>query len=232
MIKNHQGRSPNLFLGILEHFAFANSFVTKYSVLKVFKYPLIYKKINKRNIERRIFVENDKSDRQIMKKVVNVLSSLNYETYQIHCQWMAKARELAEQGGELGEIPVGAIIVNGEGKLIARSANYKERNCDPTAHAEILAIQKASQIKQNWHLNDCTLYVTLEPCPMCAGAIIQSRIKLLVYGADDPKTGAIQTVLNIPDSAASNHKLAVLGGVEELECRQQLQSWFAKKRRK
>lgn len=160
------------------------------------------------------------------------LSKLDRNTYQIHCQWMAKARELAQKAGEAGEIPVGAIIIDRDDKLIAQAANYKERNCDPTAHAEILAIQKASKIKQNWHLNDCILYVTLEPCPMCAGAIIQSRIKLLVYGADDPKTGAIQTVLNIPDSAASNHKLAVLGGVAETECRQQLQGWFATKRRK
>ena len=163
--------------------------------------------------------------------MTNHLAKLNYETYLTHCQWMAKARELAQQAGEAGEIPVGAIVVDGDGKAIAQSANRKERNSDATAHAEILAIQAASKIKQNWHLNDCTLYVTLEPCPMCAGAIVHSRIKLLVYGADDPKTGAIQTVLNIPDSAASNHKLAVLGGIAETECRQQLQAWFAKKRR-
>lgn len=164
--------------------------------------------------------------------MTNHLANLNYETYQIHLQWMAKARELAQQAGEAGEIPVGAIIVDRNGKVIARAANTKERNCDATAHAEILAIRMAGKIRQNWHLNDCTLYVTLEPCPMCAGAIVHSRIKLLVYGADDPKTGAIQTVLNIPDSAASNHKLAVLGGVAETQCRQQLQAWFANKRRK
>jgi tRNA(adenine34) deaminase len=164
--------------------------------------------------------------------MTNHLANLNYETYQTHLQWIAKARELAQQAGKAGEIPVGAIIVDRDGKVIARAANAKERDCDATAHAEILAIRMAGKIKQNWHLNDCTLYVTLEPCPMCAGAIVQSRIKLLVYGADDPKTGAIQTVLNIPDSAASNHKLAVLGGVAETQCRQQLQTWFANKRRK
>jgi tRNA(adenine34) deaminase len=168
----------------------------------------------------------------MQKLMINHLAKLDYSAYQIHCQWMAKAREIAEEAGKVGEIPVGAIIIDRNGKLIAQAANCKERNCDPTAHAEILAIQKASKIKQNWHLNDSTLYVTLEPCPMCAGAIIHSRIKLLVYGVDDPKTGAIQTVLNIPDSAASNHKLAVLGGIEEKECRQQLQAWFAAKRSK
>ena len=160
------------------------------------------------------------------------LANLTYETYQIHLQWMAKARELAQQAGTAGEIPVGAIIVDRDGKVIAQAANAKERNCDATAHAEILAIRMAGKIRQNWHLNHCTMYVTLEPCPMCAGAIVHSRIKLLVYGADDPKTGAIQTVLNIPDSAASNHKLAVLGGVAETQCRQQLQTWFANKRKK
>ena len=164
--------------------------------------------------------------------MTNHLANLNYETYQIHLQWMAKARELAQQAAQAGEIPVGAIIVERDGKVIAQAANAKERNCDATAHAEILAIRMAGKIKQNWHLDDCTLYVTLEPCPMCAGAIVHSRINLLVYGADDPKTGAIQTVLNIPDSAASNHKLAVLGGVAETQCRQQLQAWFANKRRK
>ena len=164
--------------------------------------------------------------------MTNHLANLDYETYQIHLQWMAKARELAQQAAQAGEIPVGAIIVDRDGKVIARAANAKERDCDATAHAEILAIRMAGKIKQNWHLNDCTLYVTLEPCPMCAGAIVHSRIKLLVYGADDPKTGAIQTVLNIPDSAVSNHKLAVLGGVGEAQCRQQLQAWFANKRRK
>ena len=166
------------------------------------------------------------------KKTYSHLVNLTPQQYQIHCQWITQARSLAGQAGEMGEIPVGAIIVDGEGKLIAQAANQKEKKQDPTAHAEILAIQLASQVKQSWRLDDCTLYVSLEPCPMCAGAIVQSRIRLLVFGADDPKTGAVQTVINIPDSAASNHKLAVLGGVESAECCQQLQTWFASKRGK
>ncbi len=166
------------------------------------------------------------------KSTYSHLVNLTLQQYQIHCQWITQARSLAGQAGEMGEIPVGAIIVDGEGKLIAQAANQKEKRQDPTAHAEILAIQLASQVKQSWRLDDCTLYVSLEPCPMCAGAIVQSRIRLLVFGADDPKTGAVQTVINIPDSAASNHKLAVLGGVESAECCQQLQTWFASKRGK
>lgn len=151
--------------------------------------------------------------------------------YAQHRQWMQRAYSLAEDAGNAGEVPVGAIIVDQNGNLIAQAQNRRERDNDPTAHAEIIALRLAGQTLQNWHLNRCTLYVTLEPCPMCAGAIVQSRIKLLVYGADDTKTGAIRTVANIPDSACSYHRLAVLGGILESECRQQLQTWFTQKRR-
>lgn len=152
--------------------------------------------------------------------------------YLIHRQWMSRALELAADAGVGGEVPVGAVIVDADGKAIALAQNRKERDNDPTAHAEILAIRAAGKARKNWHLRQCTLYVTLEPCPMCAGAIVLARLKLLVYGADDPKTGAIRTVANIPDSACSNHRLPVLGGILESACRQQLQSWFAQKRQK
>ncbi|ELS00347.1 cytosine/adenosine deaminase [Xenococcus sp. PCC 7305] len=161
----------------------------------------------------------------------NYLLSLTREEYLVHQDWMAQAIALAKEAGDGGDIPVGAIVVDAQGHAIAKANNLKQRNQDPTAHAEIIALRAASQVKQNWHLNDCTLYVTLEPCPMCAGAIVQSRIGLLVYGVDDPKTGAIRTVMNIPDSAASNHRLLVLAGVAEVECRQMLQSWFAHRRK-
>lgn len=143
---------------------------------------------------------------------------------------MSQALELAQQAGEAGEVPVGAIIINENNQLIAATQNRKERDFDPTAHAEILALREAGKILKNWHLNDCTLYVTLEPCPMCTGAILQARLGLLVYGADDPKTGTVRTVANLPDSACSFHHLSVLGGILETPCRQQLQSWFAQKR--
>jgi tRNA(adenine34) deaminase len=96
--------------------------------------------------------------------------------------------------------------------------------------AEILAIRTATKKRQSFYLEDCTLYVTLEPCPMCAGAIIHARLGLLVYGADDPKTGAIHTVANLPDSYCSNHRLKVLAGIKETSCRQQLQTWFSHQR--
>lgn len=156
--------------------------------------------------------------------------SIGDSNYTIHKHWMTRAVELAQAAGDAGEVPVGAAIVDGAGKLIAEAQNRRERDCDPTAHAEILALRAAGKVLQDWHLNQCTLYVTLEPCPMCAGAIVQARIGLLVYGADDPKTGTIRTAANIPDSAHSCHRLQVLGGIMESVCRDQLLSWFAARR--
>ena len=150
--------------------------------------------------------------------------------FQLHQRWMARSIELATNAGAAGEVPVGAIIVNSNGEMIAEGENRRERDRDPTAHAEIVAIRAAGAYLNNWHLDRCTLYVTLEPCPMCAGAIVAARLSLLVYGADDAKTGSVRTVLNIPDSAASNHKLAVIGGILESTCRQQLRDWFKTKR--
>jgi len=145
---------------------------------------------------------------------------------EIHQLWMAKAIALAKQAGADGEIPVGAIVVNKLGEAIASGVNRKERDQDPTAHAEIVAIREAARELRDWHLTDCTLYVTLEPCPMCAGAILQARISTLVYGADDPKAGAIRTVANLPDSPISFHKLEAIAGIREQECQELMQDWF------
>jgi tRNA(adenine34) deaminase len=150
--------------------------------------------------------------------------------YERHRDWMNQAIALAEQAAIAGEVPVGAVIVGPQGELIAEAENRRERDRDPTAHAEVLALRAAGRVLQNWHLNQCTLYVTLEPCPMCAGAIVQARLALLVYGVDDPKTGAIRTVANLPDSACSFHRLSVVGGILEARCREQLQAWFAQQR--
>lgn len=164
--------------------------------------------------------------------VKKVLAVPNDEAaYKLHQQWMSRALQLARDSGEAGDVPVGAVMVDEAGELIAEASNRKERDQDPTAHAEVLVIRAASQALQNWHLNHCTLYVTLEPCPMCAGAIIQARVGQLVYGADDPKTGSIRSVANLADSAASNHRLPVLGGILKSSCRQQLQSWFTQRRK-
>ena len=152
------------------------------------------------------------------------------EELQRHQYWMQQAIKLAQQAGNQGEIPVGAVIVDQNNNLIASAHNQKEKNQDATAHAEILAIRQASQKLSSWRLNGCSLYVTLEPCPMCAGAIVQARLQTLVYGVDDFKTGAIRTVINIPDSAASYHRLQVFAGIQEEACRDLLQSWFTNHR--
>lgn len=145
---------------------------------------------------------------------------------QRHQHWMNQALILAQQAGNEGEIPVGAIIIDGDNNLIASAYNQKEKEQDCTAHAEIIVIRRACQNLGSWRLNNCTLYVTLEPCAMCAGAIIHSRLKTLVYGVDDFKTGSIRTVINLPDSLASNHHLQVFAGIQEKACRELLQSWF------
>ena len=150
--------------------------------------------------------------------------------YLTHYRWMSRAIALAAAAGEAGEVPVGAVIVDTAGEVLAEAENRRQREGDPTAHAEILALRQAGRSLGTWQLQPCTLYVTLEPCPMCSGAIVQARLGLLVYGTDDPKTGAVRTVLNLPDSAASNHRLPVIGGILEATCRQQLQSWFAAQR--
>ncbi|PZO43900.1 MAG: tRNA-specific adenosine deaminase [Pseudanabaena frigida] len=144
---------------------------------------------------------------------------------------MDRAIALAKEAGSMGEIPVGAVIVNRLGEEISTGVNRKERERDPTAHAEIVAIREAARVLQDWHLTGSTLYVTLEPCPMCAGAILQARISTLVYGADDPKSGSIRTVANLPDSPVSFHKLEAIAGIREHKCQELLQSWFKNLRR-
>ena len=156
------------------------------------------------------------------------VSQLTYDAYLVHLHWMEYALKLAQRDRQ--EIPVAAVIVDESANLIAEATNQKEQTADATAHAEMLAIRQASRVKQNWCLKDCTLYVTLEPCAMCAGAIINSRLGLLVYGASEPKTGAIRTVINLPDSECSNHRLHVIAGIKEDACTELLRTWFSRRR--
>jgi tRNA(adenine34) deaminase len=156
--------------------------------------------------------------------------AIEHPDYLRHYRWMNHAIELAAAAAAAGEVPVGAVIVDANDQLIATAENRRERDHDPTAHAEVVALRTAGQMLNSWRLDQCTLYVTLEPCPMCSGAIIQARVGLLVYGADDLKAGAIRSMINLPDSACSNHRLTVIGGILEAPCRQQLQTWFAQRR--
>ena len=144
---------------------------------------------------------------------------------QPHEAWMRQALDQARTAFDEGEVPVGAVIVH-EAAVVGVGYNQRESLKDPTAHAEIIAITQAAQTLDSWRLNDCTLYATLEPCPMCAGAIVQARIRCVVYGTTDPKGGACHTLYQITEDSRLNHQATVLGGVLQDECRQILQEFF------
>ena len=140
---------------------------------------------------------------------------------------------LAEAGhaADEDEVPVGAIIVSFEQGIVAQAHNQREQLVDPTAHAEMIAITQAANFLRSWRLEDCALYVTLEPCPMCAGAIVQARLPLVVYGCTDPKAGACHTLYSITGDARLNHRAQVVGGVLSERCAAVLSDFFAAKRR-
>jgi tRNA(adenine34) deaminase len=146
-----------------------------------------------------------------------------------HDQWMRLALAEARQALDEGEVPVGAVVIHG-GRVIGSAHNQREALRDPTAHAEMLAITQAAEALESWRLLDCTLYVTLEPCPMCAGAIVQARVPTVVFGASDPKAGACHTLYQITADARLNHQASVLGGVLADESRIMLQDFFLEQR--
>ena len=140
-------------------------------------------------------------------------------------KFMQEALKEAQKAYKRLEIPVGAVIVK-DGQIIAKAHNMKEEKTDTTKHAEIIAIQRASKKLNSWRLNDCEMYVTLEPCPMCAGALIQSRIKKVYIGAKDEKTGACGSVLNLLEDYKFNHKVEIERGVLSKECEEILKKFF------
>ena len=144
--------------------------------------------------------------------------------------FMQQALDLAKQAASNGEIPVGAVIVNDQGDVIGKGFNQTIQQCNPSAHAEIVAIEEAALAIQNHRLMNSTLYVTLEPCPMCAGAIIQARIKRLVFACRDFKSGACGGVVNIINGPASNHAISIDEGVLTDECGKLLSDFFIDKR--
>lgn len=145
-------------------------------------------------------------------------------------QMMRRALQLADQAEALGEIPVGAVLVNEAGEIIGEGWNLSIIHSDPTAHAEIVALRNAAQHLQNYRLLNTTLYVTLEPCTMCAGAILHSRIKRLVFGAADYKTGAVGSRFHFFDDYKMNHSIEITGGVLQEECSRKLSAFFQKRR--
>lgn len=147
-----------------------------------------------------------------------------------HEHYLRQALREAEQAFEENEVPIGAIIVR-DGRVIAAAHNQREQLHDPTAHAEMIAITQAAAALGDWRLERCALYVTLEPCPMCAGAILQARIPIVVYGAPDPKAGAVQSLYQLLNDSRLNHRCEVLGGLLANECGGILSRFFQQQRK-
>lgn len=143
--------------------------------------------------------------------------------------WMQQALQLAHKAEEAGEVPVGAILVQNN-QMLGEGWNQPIGTCDPTAHAEIVALRHAAKTQGNYRLLDTTLYVTLEPCIMCAGAILQSRIKRVVFGAYDPRAGAAGSVFNVFQAKEVNHRVDFMGGVLQQTCSELLKGFFQRKR--
>lgn len=146
-------------------------------------------------------------------------------------KWMKEAIKQAKKAAQKDEVPIGCVIVKDD-QIIARAYNKREMKQCSTAHAEILAIEKASKKLGSWRLEDCDLYVTLEPCPMCSGAIIQSRIRNVIFGAYDPKGGCMGSNMNINDVRGFNHYPDIEGGILQDECSRLLKEFFKAKRKK
>ncbi len=157
------------------------------------------------------------------------IDGTSMEDEDIHIHFMRQALQEAEQARNENEVPIGAVIVR-NGRIIAAAHNQREQLKDPTAHAEMIAITQAAGAIQSWRLEDCTLYVTLEPCPMCAGAIIMARIPVVVYGADDPKGGAVRSLYRLLEDPRLNHRCIVVSGVLATECGAILTQFFQKQR--
>lgn len=146
-------------------------------------------------------------------------------------QWMRRALALAERAELDGEVPVGAVLVDADGVVLGEGFNQPIGRCDPSAHAEIVALRAAASAAGNYRLPDTTLYVTVEPCAMCAGALVHARVARLVYGASEPRAGVISSQLALLEQPFFNHRVAVTGGVLAAECGQRISRFFASKRR-
>ncbi len=144
---------------------------------------------------------------------------------------MGRLLRRAERVGQAGEVPVAAVVLDGTGRAIGWGSNRRERDQDPLGHAELAALAQAARLRRDWRFNDCTLLVTLEPCPMCAGALVQARMGRVVFGAGDPKRGALGGCLNLAADPSAHHAMAVVGGLRSAECQGQLQRWFRQRRR-
>ena len=158
------------------------------------------------------------------------MNPVNNHTHQKDLDFMDQAIALAVRSEDIGEVPIGALIVDSNGNVLSKATNLREKNTSALGHAELIAIHRACKIRKSWRLTDCTLYVTLEPCFMCAGALVQSRISRVVFGASDPKGGALGSLANLSSDHRLNHRFEVSGGIKADECGQMLKNFFKKKR--
>ena len=149
-----------------------------------------------------------------------------------HLEFMQLAIAEAEKAGQMGEVPVGALLVDGSGTVLARACNRTIADADPSAHAEVIALRQAGQKVRNYRLLNTTLYVTIEPCMMCMGAILHARVTRLVFGAADPKWGAAGSLYDLAQDPRLNHRVEVIGGISEDVCRKMIQDFFRSRRRK
>lgn len=155
----------------------------------------------------------------------------SYSEEEQHQFWMREAIAEARQAESLGEVPIGAVIVQND-RIVGRGYNLRETTLDSTAHAEMVAIRQASETIGAWRLLDCSLYVTLEPCPMCAGAIVQSRVPRVIFGTADPKAGCAGTLMNLLQEPRFNHQTEVIANILQPECASLLTEFFRRLRKK
>lgn len=145
--------------------------------------------------------------------------------------WMERLLRHARHVGESGEIPVAAVLLDARGRALGWGSNRRHRDQDPLGHAELVALSQAARLRRDWRFNDCTLLVTLEPCPMCAGALIQARVGRVVYAAADPKRGALGGCLDLSADPSAHHHMAVRGGLAAAAAEAMLSQWFRQRRR-
>ena len=147
-------------------------------------------------------------------------------------RWMTVLLQRAERVGEAGEVPVAAVVLDAEGRCIGHGRNRRETAQDPLGHAELIALRQAAWVQGDWRFNDCTLIVTLEPCPMCAGALVQARMGCVIYATPDPKRGGLGGSMDLSSHPSAHHHMTVRGGVFQREAREQLEGWFRQRRRR
>jgi tRNA(adenine34) deaminase len=146
-------------------------------------------------------------------------------------RWMEEAIALAREAASIGEVPIGCVIVHEPtGQIVGRGCNRREIDRDPTAHAEMIALREAGRALDHWRLLDCALVVTLEPCPMCAGGMVNARVPKLIYGCDDPKAGAVRTLYRLCEDGRLNHRLEIVAGIRAEACAQLLKDFFKAQR--